>query len=269
MRAGADLRLLRAAVFAAACATLAAAGHLSTAGPGIPLWTLATGWAAAFAVALPLVGRERRSLPAIAAILAAAQLALHVLYHLGQHGTLTARFGGGSSSGGGGGGGGGGPVALAARLLCDDHAVDLTQAEAVRMVRAAGLGPHAGHGGTGAAASTGGDSCLGDAIASLASWPMLLGHLLAALTAGWLLRRGEAALWQLITLSTQLPPLRRALRLARVLSGGGPRANVPAPLLPPRADRAFLPAPRGVVLARAVTRRGPPARTAHRFTLAA
>ncbi|MGK5531317.1 hypothetical protein [Streptomyces sp. URMC 129] len=258
------MRLLRAAVFAAACATLAAAGHLTATGSGVPPWILCAGWTAAFAVALPLAGRERRSAPALAATLAAAQLALHVLYHLGQHGTLV--------TGGSGNGHGGGPIDLATRLVCDDHAATLTEAEAVGILRAAGLDPHGGH--TAHAASpppVGGRACLTDAIASLASWPMLLGHLLAALAAGWLLRRGEAALWQLVRLSTtHLPPLRRALGLTRVLYGGGPRAHVPEQPLPPRADRALLPPPRGTVLARAVARRGPPsASAAHRLALAA
>ncbi|WP_059010209.1 hypothetical protein [Streptomyces specialis] len=257
------MRLLRAAVFAAACATLAAAGHLSATGLAVPLWIMAAGWAAAFTVALPLAGRERRSAPALAAVLGVAQLALHVLYHLGQHGTLGVLGSTGAANGGTGAAG------LAARLLCSDGTANLSEAQAIGMLRAAGLDPHAGHGHTNAAAATGNVGCLGDAIASLASWPMLFGHLLAAIAAGWLLRRGEAALWRLVRLSTHLPPLRRALRLARVVSGGGPRGYAPAPCLPRAADGALLPAARGTVLASAVSRRGPPACAAHRMTLAA
>ncbi|RKN07232.1 hypothetical protein [Streptomyces radicis] len=264
MRAGADLRLLRAAVFAAACATLAATGHLGAAGSGIPPATLALGWGAAFAVALPLAGRERRSVPALAGTLVAAQLALHVLYCVGGHAPAAAP----------------GPRELAARLLCDNGGITLTDAEAAHLVAASGIGDaHAV--GARHLADAGGAMGLGEALASLASAPMLLGHLAAALLAGWLLRRGEAALWAAVRLAAlpedngrggafllaQLPPLCRALRLLRFLCG--------APLPGHAAHRgalrtAFLPLPalHGAVLASAVLRRGPPA-PAHQLTLAA
>ncbi|MDT0342057.1 hypothetical protein [Streptomyces litchfieldiae] len=264
MRAGADLRLLRAAVFAAACAALAATGHLAATGSGsgtLPPATLAAGWAVAFAAAVPLAGRERRSAPAIAAALAAGQLALHVLFCLGQHRPGPA----------GSGQHGTDPIALARRLLCNDHGLTLTEGSALRIIDAAGL-HHPGPGTTPHAAEA---PCLGDAFASLASAPMLLGHLLAALATGWLLRRGEAALWRLIRLSARLtadllpclPALRRALRLLRTLCGAAPlpaRAHRPA-----HTGHHTLPAPHGIVLANATTPRGPPARPAHHFTLAA
>ncbi|TDC76504.1 hypothetical protein [Streptomyces hainanensis] len=259
MRAGADLRLLRAAVFAAACATLAAAGHLSAGGPGVPAWALVTGWLAAFALAVPLAGRERRSTPAFAAALGAGQLALHALYSLGQHGT-----------GHGGASGGGHPVGTieqARRLLCNDQIMALTEARAARIVSAAGLAPD---GGTTTAAHD-----------WLPSGPMLLGHLLAAVAAGWLLRQGERAVWRLlrlarpgdadpmfpIALDALAPALRRALRLARLLCAG-------APFLPPARRRphpARRPAPAvaGIVLPHALTRRGPPPRGAAELALAA
>ncbi|ONK12726.1 hypothetical protein [Streptomyces sp. MP131-18] len=256
MRAGADLRVLRAAVFAAACATLAAAGHVWATGPVPPPAALAAGWAAAFALALPLAGRERRSVPAIAATLAAAQLALHALYCLGRH----APAAGGAEHGGGAGD----AMALAARLLCNDHALALTEERAARIVDEAGLAPHPGAAPGAADAAAG----LGEAFASLASAPMLLGHLLAALAAAWLLRRGEAALWRLIRLSARVS--RPFLRLVRVLLRAlhAPRPCPPAPC-PPRHRHHRLPAPRGTVIAAAVTRRGPPHPAAHHLALAA
>ncbi|GAB2894154.1 hypothetical protein [Streptomyces mayteni] len=248
MRAGADLRLLRAAVFAAACATLAAAGHLSAGGPGVPAWALATGWFAAFAIAVPLAGRERRSTPALAAALGAGQLALHALYSLGQLGT--------GHGGAAGGGHPGGTIAQARRLLCNDQVMALTEARAAHIVSAAGLDP------AGGAATAAHDW--------LPSGPMLLGHLLAAVATGWLLRRGERALFRLLSLArlgdadrafpialdTLAPALRRALRLAGLLCAG-------ATLLPPARRRphpAHRPAPAvaGIVLPHALTRRGPP-----------
>ncbi|MEO3751796.1 hypothetical protein [Streptomyces sp. B6B3] len=272
MTAGAGLRLLRAAVFAAACATLAAAGHLTTGGPGIALWALALGWFAVFAVAAPLAGRERRSAPALAAVLAVGQLALHLLYCLGQHssGHDTATVGGAMAGGPAGHGQHGTVLELASRLLCNDHAAGLTEAEATRVVAAAGLDPTGGPGGgagtAGAAAHPAGGG-LADAVASLASWPMLLGHLLAALAAGWLLRRGEAALWRLVRLSARwsvearvalatLPFLPYLRRLLRALLRGPRPYTVPGPPRPP--GHHPTPATRGTVLPHAVIRRGPP-----------
>jgi hypothetical protein len=274
MRAGLDLRLLRAAVFAAVCATLAAAGHLAAAGPGIALWALAIGWAAVFAVTAPLAGRERRSTPAIAAALAAGQLALHLLYCLGQHATTTSATAATTRSDGN-------VLAMAVKLLCGEHAARLSGAEAQRIVTASGIDPtapatHATHAGPGGHAASGTD-CLGDAVASLASAPMLLGHLLAAIAAAWLLRRGETALWRAVRLSarwsaealsflqTFLRSLLRALRLTRAPHGAPPP---PAPVArPPRAGdhstaTAFL-------LPHAVTRRGPPGPRHQQLILAA
>ncbi|MDG4864185.1 hypothetical protein P8605_39195, partial [Streptomyces sp. T-3] len=84
-RAGEDLRLLRAAVFAAVCVVLSAGGHALASCAAVPLWTLAAGFVAVLAVAAPLAGRAR-SMPGIAGGLAIGQLGLHVLFGLGQHG---------------------------------------------------------------------------------------------------------------------------------------------------------------------------------------
>ncbi|MDT0309856.1 hypothetical protein RM780_23290 [Streptomyces sp. DSM 44917] len=280
MRAGADLRMLRAAVFAAACTALGAAGHVSAAGGGIPLPALAAGWAVAFAAALPLTGRERRSVPAIAALLAAGQLGLHLLLTVlaghGGHGGHGRSLAG--ASGHGGHGPGGEVLALAGRLLCNDRLLGLTEAEAARIVAAAGLGP----GGPGSAAggtagagagvkgATSGATSAGadpggvlDAVAGAGAFAgltpaMVLGHLLAALAAGWLLRRGEAALWRLVRLSARRtcpPSLRRALRLAFLLHG----ARRPAgSALRARGARSAEPPPADVAPPGSVTRRGPP-----------
>ena len=65
-RAGRDVRVLRAAVFAAVCVVLAAGGHALGSCVSIPLWTLGAGFLVVLAVAVPLAGRER-SMPGIAA----------------------------------------------------------------------------------------------------------------------------------------------------------------------------------------------------------
>lgn len=102
---------------------------------------------------------------------------------------------------------------------------------------------------------------------TLPSLPMLLGHLLAALATGWLLRRGEVALFRLARLSAhgaqqvaagaRLRALRDAFRLVAALRAGLPGG----PTTGPRTPRTAVDAPRpatGDPLQHMVTRRGPP-----------
>lgn len=265
MTAGAGLRVLRAAVFTAVCVVLSAAGHILAADETLPPWTLAAAFGAMFLlVALPLAGRER-SLPGIAATLAAGQLTLHTLFAYGQH-TVAARQAAGAQRDG--------VVALAGRLLCGGHADTLTPAQARRIVSAAGLPTHPAAPASSGTAGSGPDGvvgCLQSAVhAALAmlSGPMLLGHLVAALAAGWLLRRGEAALWRLVRLSAgaagtagewvTVRALRAALRCVRALLDGLlPTADLPHT----RPDDGGAQEPPCVHLRHAVHRRGPPAAT--------
>ncbi|GAA2611406.1 hypothetical protein [Streptomyces axinellae] len=310
MTAGADLRLLRAAVFAAVCVTVSAAGHIFAGGLGVPFASLALGFACVFVVAL-LLGRRERALPGIAGLLALGQIGLHLLFSAGPHSASAAGMPAGSGAGGAGGAGGsaGGIKALAGKLLCDNSAMGMSEAQAHRVVVRAGLSPdsaaaaattaggHPAHGGvthTGSAHGGAGHAahaaaslpfpetpldCLRDA-ARIAlgtlDLPMLLGHLLAALLLGWLLRRGEAALWRMVRLSADVAAVTdevvaaRALRLAFAFV----RA-LHTDLLP----WAFLhvifrtrheePAPRPVALQHSVHRRGPPAACDDAFALAA
>ncbi|TGA95239.1 hypothetical protein E4099_25855 [Streptomyces palmae] len=250
--AGTGFRLLRAAVFTAVCVALSAGGHgLASCAP-IPLWTLAAGCAALFAVVVASAGRER-SLPGIAAGLAAGQLGLHALFGLGQH---TA---GGSAAGSAGPDG---LIELAGRLLCDSGPGRLDAAEAHRIVTGAGIDPGGIGGGAGRTehfwhAAGAPDTPLG---ALLPSPAMVLGHLLAALAAGWLLRRGEVALWRLARLSAdgvRVRALRAALRLVRALYGRL-LGEEPAPGAVWRTDGPRRPGPRSVLLQHSVIRRGPP-----------
>ncbi|WP_329133991.1 hypothetical protein OG552_17560 [Streptomyces sp. NBC_01476] len=278
VRAGAGMRLLRAAVFTAVCVVLAAAGHSIASGRTVPGWSLVLGWLAVFAVVAPLAGRER-SLPGIAALLAAGQIVLHTVFSAGQMcaGAASAMATGPGSSDRG-------LMAVAARLVCDNAGLRLTPSSARQVVLDAGLDPATvgahlhmpGMDMTGAqAAHLAGASGIPGAgpfttaasmasMSSMCSLPMLLGHLLAAVVAGWLLRRGEAALWQLIRLSVRgaatlsaLSPaaLRRAYALLSALAAGVPYARR-------RTRRAAWEAGarhRTVWLRHCVARRGPPA----------
>ncbi|WP_406100584.1 hypothetical protein [Streptomyces canus] len=255
-RSGGDLRVLRAAVFAAVCVVLAAASHSIASCATVPWWTLGAGFAGAVLVVAPLAGRER-SLAGIATLLTVGQTVLHVLFGLGQHGT-TAMSSMSSAQ----------PASdatllqQAARLLCGTTAAAISPAQAQKILTDARLRP-----GTGTTAvHHSADAMTGSSV--WPSLPMVLGHVLAAVAAGWLLRHGDLALLRLAELSTYsahsvaegalVRSLRGALALVRALRAGlpgateaGPRAPLAASLAPPR--------PRTAALQHTVIRRGPPA----------
>jgi hypothetical protein len=104
--------------------------------------------------------------------------------------------------------------------------------------------------------------------ALLPSLPMLVAHLLAALAAGWLLRRGDLAQLRLVRLAhgahgvaegALVRSLRSALTLVRALRAGLPGAPETAGPPVPRTALVAPPKPRTVALKDTVIRRGPPA----------
>ncbi|MFE5258132.1 hypothetical protein [Streptomyces coelicoflavus] len=262
-RSGNDLRILRAAVFAAVCVVLAAAGHTLASCATVPLWSLGAGFLGAVLVAVPLAGRLR-SLAGIVTLLALGQTALHALFGLGQHGTTVATPA--TASGGGAGAlSDASLVEQAARLVCGTTAAAISPTQAQRILTDARVAPDV----TTGAAHHPADalSTAGTSASLLPSLPMLLGHVLAALAAGWLLRRGDLALARLVELSAHsahsvaeaafVRALRAALSLVRTLHAGlagapgtGPRLPRPALWAPPR--------PRTTALQHTVVRRGPP-----------
>lgn len=283
VRASADLRLLRAAVFTTACVALSAAGHtLAAGGHTVPLWTLGVAAGLVFAVAAPLAGRER-SLPGIAAGLALGQVALHGVFSVGQSLTATRQAASGQTDGGGQR-----LIDLAHGLVCGSGRVDLTETRAAQLLWDAGLGylvsANQSGAGTGGGHHAGGAEASGPhalpsadgvdatgiaeelqlalhSVLHAASSPMLLGHLAAALATGLLLRRGEAALWQLVRLSVvaadelSLRALRDALHWVRSYT------DEPAgPVRPVRtvSHRALLGPHEPAALQHSVSRRGPP-----------
>ncbi|MGX8907214.1 hypothetical protein ACR820_18685 [Streptomyces netropsis] len=261
-RVGADLRLLRAAVFTAVCVLLSAGGHVLASCASVPLWTLGAGFLAVLAIAVPLAGRER-SLPGIAAGLAVGQLALHTLFGLGQQGAAVTREQAGGE---------GRLISFAAQLICN-RSHPLSGADARRVITDAGLDPavHPSRMVMTAPMDTPatGGSPLPHLLAP--SLPMLLGHLLAALAAGWLLRRGDQALWRLVRLSqrsarevaeiTLVGALRAALVLVRAM--GAQAVHQPVTAVRRASGDEERPATEPA-LQHFVIRRGPP-----RFDLAA
>ena len=236
------LRAVRAAVFAAVCAALAACGHAWMSPDTLPPWAPLAGSGAVFAVAFAGAGRQR-SLAAITALLGLGQLALHTLFAAAAAAAAPKMSEGPGAAG------------LIDRLLCgprDSAGRILLPAgwSPEEIVRNARMDPalltshtpdasHHAHG-SGPMLLDGGAG-------------MLLAHTVAALLTGWWLRRGEAALFTALALATA--PLRVVLA---VLYG---------PVLPvaqtPGAARRGGDEPdlttHQTLLRHAVTRRGPPA----------
>ncbi|MEY9839627.1 hypothetical protein [Streptacidiphilus sp. EB103A] len=268
-----DLRMLRALPFAVVCVLVSAVGHCLAGGGGIPVAALLLGGLAVWAIAAALAGRERR-LPSIVGALAVGQLALHLLFHQAAMGHMNGMSGMSGMDGmagmdgmGSSSGAGSTLAALAAKLLCGpagSAAAALPRGTtAAQLVAQAGIDPHLVISGTPQLSSFWTHS------GPLGLSPlMLLGHLLAALTAGWWLRRGEVALWRLLRLTGQVAetlaqtwtaPLRTLLALAAALLHGrlgspdGGAAAARRSRAPEHRTRPY-----GVLLRHQVVRRGPP-----------
>ncbi|MER5474520.1 hypothetical protein ABZX90_31030 [Streptomyces sp. NPDC002935] len=264
-RSGAGLRTLRAAVFAAVCVVLAAAGHGIASCATVPLWTLGAGFLAVFAAAAALAGRER-TLPGIVAVLAFGQTVLHTLFGLGLQAGATATGSMGSTASGMSMSDTS-LVARAARLVCGTTAAAISPVQAQKILADARIDP-------GMADMTSSMHHAADAVPAagtpmpvLPSLPMLLGHVLAAVAAGWVLRRGDLALLRLMRLSAQgvaegalVRSLRAALTLVRALRTG--LHGAPEIACMPRTALLAPPTPRTADLQHSVVRRGPPASTA-------
>jgi len=198
-RAGADLRWLRAAAFSAVCVALSATAHVIASGAGLPLWSLVLGWAIVLCGVVPLAARERK-LPGIALVLLIGELGLHLVFCLAQSRMSTAASTPNAA------------VALVERMLCGPAAAHLTPQNAALIMRRAGLDPAsaatllremhgtAASGMSQMAASSTSTSTHAMSLASMFTPSMLAAHLAAALVAGWLLRRGEVALWRIVRL---------------------------------------------------------------------
>ncbi|EST37522.1 hypothetical protein N566_12520, partial [Streptomycetaceae bacterium MP113-05] len=167
----------------------------------------------------------------------------------------------------------GGTLVLAQRLLCNGGTPTLTEPEARRIVADAGLpaghtarpGTAAGIPGSWESSTDAARTALDAALAQL-SLPMLLGHLLTAAALGWLLHRGETALWRLVRISATtaraagelmtVRALRGAVRLLRAMRHGLTATSGPDAAHRRTHDRA--PRVSTAPLTGAATRRGPP-----------
>lgn len=197
MSASPAVRILRAALFAALCVTLAAAGHGLTTRAVPPTWADGTGFLVVFALSCVLCGRER-SLAGIATAMLATQAGLHFAFDAIQSRAAAASA-----------------MPMPGMPMAHSGAHPLTTHPLTTHSAAA--------------------------------------HLAAAVLASWWLRRGEAALWQLLRQAVALVPA-----LAAWWRTGSSSAALPYPVLPP-PDSAGPAALRQLLLRHAVSRRGPPA----------
>ncbi|MFF4953585.1 hypothetical protein [Streptomyces chattanoogensis] len=211
----AHLRALRAALFTALCVTLSSASHVLLSRMPLPLTTVAALSSAVFALAYALAGRER-GYWRIAALLLPLELAADTVFSFGQHTCY---------------GAGGGPVtgplrSLGVDLLCGGGAVG---APLVRLPQDAATP------------------------AAAAPWLLLLAaHLLTGLLAAAWLRRGEAALAQLLGAVAGFAFRPLLIAVAVIGATAAPRRPAPAPV------RSARPARTVPLLVHCVVRRGPP-----------
>lgn len=197
MSASPAVRSLRAAVFAAMCVLLAAAGHGLATGDTPPPWADGAGFLAVFAAGW-LLGARERSLSGIGAAMGATQAGLHVAFDAAR--SRTAAPGKPAM-----------PMTSAHGMYAHARAAMVMHphahtAMAVHPHAHAGMTPHA-----------------------------TVAHVLAALAASWWLRRGEAALWSLLRRAVAFLPGLAAWWGGSSVPLPAPRVHLAAPgPVPPR-----------------------------------
>ncbi|MEU3776531.1 hypothetical protein AB0F11_25695 [Streptomyces sp. NPDC032472] len=234
----APLRATRAAMFAAVCTALGAAGHSHMSGADIP----AMGLLGAFAVTggLAWLGAGRRRGPVgISAALLAVQGVLHLLFSGSQAGRRAGREAAGHAV-----------RHLPEPMPGHHHVQGMPMPAALPETASA---PMQGMGGMDGMSDLGGMA----AMAGHGGLGMLAAHVLAALFCAAWLARGEAAVFRLAA-AAGATTLLAARPLARALALLWARA---ADVAQPPAHRPAYPRPRrlrGAVHAHALVRRGPP-----------
>ncbi|WP_018567804.1 hypothetical protein [Streptomyces sp. PsTaAH-124] len=254
-------RLSRAAMFAAVCVVLAAAGHVLMSGSPLPwpvlalalLGTALAGWAFA--------GSERRR-GTVVVLTLAVQTCLHVVFTLAQSAAHGSAAPGTPSVS---------PEEWARHMLCGDPSPEvaaraydlavrtgLTQGTPVPSSHGHGAMAHdmAGTAGTAGPAAMAGMHHMGGmsghmgGMSGTASWGMLAVHVLAALVCGVWLAQGERAVFRVLraVADRTFVPLRLVLAVL-------PAAQVPSP---PRRAVAAVRRLRARLLVHTLTTRGPP-----------
>ncbi|MFK0253131.1 hypothetical protein [Streptomyces sp. NPDC090445] len=262
----APIRAARAAMFAAVCTALGAAGHAHMSGTDIPPLGLLAAFTVTGGLAW-LATRRRRGPVGISAAVLAVQGVLHLVFSAGQAGT-----GAGGVTGHAAHHAAHQAAQRAAAHLADAadvadvvgvaDAFGTTASTAVHAVTAAtGTGRMPGMNGMAdtAAGAAGGASGPADlaAMAGNGGLGMIAAHVLAGLLCAAWLAWGEAAVFRLAaalgaTALLAARPLARALALVRARAVLVPRPPVQRPsYAPPRRLR-------GAVHAHALVRRGPP-----------
>ncbi len=250
-------------MFAAVCVLLAATGHILMSGMAVPWWALPPAFAGTIAAAWTLADRER-GLLAVTSATVAVQALLHAGFTLTQsliHPSLPA----GSSF----------TRQWAAYLMCGEGAGDLSTREALKVVHDAGLGTlvsqpppgpaiadthamHAMHGMHDMASTAVGIGmpATGHDMAGMSPTGMLAAHLLAAVLCGLWLAYAEQAAFRLLRAVAGWfrTPLRVLFRLLTPTTPLLPRVHV-------RRSRHRQALPQ-LLLAHAITSRGPPTGTA-------
>jgi hypothetical protein len=209
---------MRAALFAAVCLALSAAGHWWMSRQSVPVHALVIAYAAVLALALALTGRER-SFSGIAAAVLLSELGLHLYFSSAQAATGTAAM----------------PMSMA---MGPSHGM-------------AGMSM-AGMSGSMPMGSTGGMAPMGHGL-----WGMLAVHVVAGLFSAWWLRRGEASVFAVLRVVAATAVefvLRFALFLLRLAFG----TWTPSAPVRRARDTWLLPQPGRCVLLDVVVRRGPP-----------
>ncbi|MFF0967828.1 hypothetical protein ACWDQO_17115 [Streptomyces sp. NPDC003703] len=244
-------RLSRAAMFAAVCVVLAAAGHVLMSGSPLPwpvlalalLGTALAGWAFA--------GSERRR-GTVVVLTLAVQTCLHVVFTLAQSAARGSAAPGTPSVS---------PQEWARHMLCGDPSPEVAARAydlAVRTGLTHGTPVPSSHGhgamahdmaGTAGPAAMAGMHHMGG-ISGTASWGMLAVHVLAALVCGVWLAQGERAVFRVLraVADRTFVPLRLVLAVL-------PAAQVPSP---PRRAVAAVRRLRARLLVHTLTTRGPP-----------
>ncbi|MFI8304699.1 hypothetical protein ACIF80_14820 [Streptomyces sp. NPDC085927] len=242
MTAGGCSRTLRAAVFAAVCVLLTSLGHVMMSETAVSWWAMAAGAAAIGGTAWRSAGRERG--PAlVGSFTVVAQAVLHAWFSFAQavvH-PETSRDG-----------------TLVRRWL--DHLVGGSHGGPGAEHEAAPASTGFMHHPTGALHSMGSMDHMGAAhspdhgMGGMSSTGMLAAHLLAALLCGLWLAHGERAVFRILRALAGwlVAPLSLILRLPEPPHRPRIRARRG------RSDRAL----RRLLLAHAITSRGPPAGTA-------